>query len=178
MNKLEALLKYFAKKYPSNQYQYVSQFTGFSLNTYIAFPSHLYPEIEAFFTAWDAAYGEGYADASKVAAVEYSKNIQEIVMKVSAASHNEGFAAGVEQGFDTGVDQERIASYIPSDAYDIEVFAVQPSHEFPTGKQAFIGYKFDIDGQTQFHFIQASFAVPNVTTKPKINGNEFQQIAN
>jgi hypothetical protein len=168
MNKFTELVDYFFKKYPD-----------INLSVYHEHIDSTVAEIEAFLKAWDLGFQSGYSNASKVAAEEYQRNIHEIVIATHATGYNQGFADGSEVGFDTGIDQELHASIIPSNAYNIEVFAVQPSHEFETGKQAFIGYKFlDGEDKEQFHFVQVQFAVPNLQTKSKINEKnncDFQQ---
>ena len=117
--------------------------------------------VNAFLTAWDKAHQIGYFEGVKTATEEYQKNILEVIESTSNEAYNRGYR--------NGTDDEWENSAIPSDAYDLEVFAVQPSSDFETGKQAFIGFKHDVDGQPNFNFIQVQFAVPNLTIKKKIN---------
>lgn len=179
MDKFTALVDYFFKKYPDLKLPVLHVQGHDFAQTSVAFPTEYVAEIEAFFTAWDIAYNQGYYDSAKVASEEYARNIHEVVIATHAAGYNQGFADGSEVGFDTGIDQELHASIIPSDAYDIEVFAVKPSQDFESGKQAFIGYKFlDGDSQEQFKFVQVQFAAPNLQIKSKINEKnncDFQQ---
>jgi hypothetical protein len=165
MNKFIALHEYFISKYPEINFDTRSYQTGLYSTQLFEIPKNLLAEAEAFFTAWDFGYSQGSIDTLTRASEEYRKNIQEIVLKVSGASYNEGFAAGADDGFGRGVEEEMNDSVIPSDAYDIEVFAVKPSHEFESGQQAFIGYKFDLNGQPQFHFVQMQFAATNPNKK-------------
>lgn len=170
MDKFTALIEYFTKKYPDLKLPVLHVHGNDFAHTSVAFPIEYVNEIEAFFSAWDLGFNTGYSGAMKIASEEYTRNIHEVVIATHATGYNQGFADGSEVGFDTGIDQEINASVIPSDAYDIEVFAVQNSHTFESGKQAFIGYKFlNADDKEEFKFIQVQFAVPNMQFKSKIN---------
>lgn len=46
---------------------------------------------------------------------------------------------------------------IPADAHSFEVFAIKDSKDFPTGKQAYIGFKLS---NGDFHYIQVPFTEP------------------
>jgi hypothetical protein len=114
----------------------------------------------------DKHFEEGYKKGSTDQAIKDSDYINTEKPK----SFNSGYAMGQED--------ERANSYIPSDAYDVEVFAVQPSADFATGQQAFIGFKYDIEKQPQFGFIQVQYSVTNPIKKygnDKINNEEIKE---
>lgn len=169
MDKFNALIQYFKKKYPNQLYPTGSKVTDTYMTYTVLFPESFTPEIEAFFAAWDVAFNEGWINSAKKASEEYTKNVQEVLVASYTGGYNEGLSKGINEGFEEGVDTERDHSVIPSDAYDIEVFSVQPSQDHPSGWQAFVGYKFDLEGQPQFHFTQIGFTVPNLQPKTKIN---------
>jgi len=176
------LATYLQKVHPEAKIEVTTDF--FMGNVYVPWhvggiPEKVLPEVDAFLYAYILGHNTGYAGAMKRAAKEYEKNIHEVSTAMYAAGFEqgkqEGFEEGNENGFALGINAEWGESIIPSNAYDVEVFAVKHSQDFESGKQAFIGYKFDLDGQPQFHFVQVQFSAPNLTIKPKIN--EQKQIA-
>jgi hypothetical protein len=170
MNKLKLLKEYLDDKYPNFQNpQYPFHNIISDRETDVTFCPSLTPAVLAFLTALNVGYEKGYHTASHKASEEYNKNISDIIPQIHAAGYNQGYA----EGYDEGIATEMENSIIPSNAYDLEVFAVRPSQDFESGKQAFIGYKFDLEEQPQFHFTQVEFTAPNLTLKSKINDSQL-----
>lgn len=122
--------------------------------------------MRAFLLAWEESHKIGYFEGVETATKQYQENLIEVIEQTSTEAY--------ERGYRNGAEDEWSASIIPSDAFDIEVFAVQPSNDFETGKQAFIGFKYLDDGEPQFHFEQVQFSAPNLTIKNKINDTKGQ----
>jgi hypothetical protein len=117
--------------------------------------------MRAFLIAWEEGHKIGYFEGVETATKQYQQNLLEVIEQTSTEAY--------ERGYRNGAEDEWGASIIPSDAFDIEVFAVQPSNDFETGKQAFIGFKYLDQDEPQFEYTQVQFAAPNLTIKPKIN---------
>jgi hypothetical protein len=159
MTLLEGLVVYMKKKHP----EWNAQVINIGYGPFVAFPNEFHDEIMNFQEIWGLGYQTGVKEAQVRASRQYEQNLAQVIREVSVASYNEGHADGQQKGYDEGQCQELTEAIIPSDAYDIEIFSVQPSHEFKTGLQAFIGFKYLVGEQEQFHFVKVQFAagIPN-----------------
>lgn len=166
MPKFNALRNYLKSKYPEISFEVRSYASSQTSTDIFDVPSNYIDEVEAFFKAWDLGFENGWYNSAKNASDEYVKNINEIVLQTYAAGLNEGLEQGKKIGFQHGMEREWRDSIIPSDAYDIEVFSVQPSNDFETGLQALVGFKVPNKGEgNSFHFIQIQFSVTNPNKK-------------
>lgn len=88
------------------------------------------------------------------------ETVARILDKKITEAKNEGYSLGIE----AGRNAELAEAIIPSDAYNVEVFAIKPADD-GNGEQAFIGYQFKCNNTEQFRFVQVKIAVTNPSNK-------------
>lgn len=172
---IESLLVFLKNTYPHLNFSeaiYIVQLENGHAD-FLTAPAGCSEVIWAYVNGHYAGEHSGYFKGVRKSETEFAKNIAIAIDQAFEDGRAKGYDEGYKDGHEDGQLAEMENSIIPSDAYDIEVFAVQPSSDHQSGQQAFIGYKFDVDDEPQFHFAQVQFAVPNLQIKNKINDEKI-----
>lgn len=183
--KLNELGKYFTKKYPDRE-DWVINTTSFDA---CQLPSDMTIEAYTFLKALEIGYElhvkkvnpQIAADKEVIKELEKTLECTNAKRGEDAKAFMRGYTQGMQsqanadlkvlqEGYDKGYRKGFIEggnnAIIPENAYDIEVFAVQPAPGFPSGQQAFIGFnRITADGNNQFSFIQIQYSVTNPNKK-------------